>query len=116
MRNKLLILFWLVSINLIGQNMVNPNLYGFRTSVAFIFFDIEDSVFMNHIQEIAPNVLSFPGGFGNFYHLQGSGYGLKLDEIEKYHKKSKVKTVATLNKFIEERTIRRIIFMISLKW
>ena len=103
MRNKLIILFLLLSINLISQNIVNPNLYGFRTSVAFIFFDIEDTVFMNNVQQIAPNVLSFPGGFGNFYHLNGSGYGLRLDEIEKYHKKSKVKTVATLNRFIADK-------------
>ena len=86
--------------------MVNPNLYGFRTSVAFIFFDIEDSVFMNHVQEIAPNVLSFPGGFGNFYHLDGIGYGIKLDEIKIYHKASKIKTVSNLKKIIDNKNHR----------
>ena len=91
---------FLISINLIGQNNVNPNLFGFRTSLAFIFFDIQDSVFINNVKSVSPNVLSFPGGFGNFYHLEGAGYGLKLDEIEKHHKKSKRKTVSKLNKFI----------------
>jgi hypothetical protein len=94
---------FLISINLIGQTNVNPNLFGFRTSLAFIFFDIQDSVFINNVKSISPNVLSFPGGFGNFYHLEGAGYGLKLDEIEKHHKKSKRKTVSNLNKLIAKK-------------
>ncbi len=88
---------FLISINLIGQNNVNPNLFGFRTSLAFIFFDIQDSVFINNVKSVSPNVLSFPGGFGNFYHLEGAGYGIKLDEIKKYHKQSKIKTVCSIN-------------------
>ena len=93
----------LISINLTGQTNVNANLFGFRTSLAFIFFDIQDSVFINNVKSISPNVLSFPGGFGNFYHLDGAGYGLKLDEIEKHHKKSKRKTVLNLNKLIAKK-------------
>jgi hypothetical protein len=103
MRKTTFVLLFLISTNVIGQHIVNPNLFGFRASLAFIFFDIQDSVFMNNVQSISPNVLSFPGGMGNFYHLDGAGYGLKLDEIEKYHKKSKVKTVATLNRLIAEK-------------
>ena len=49
------------------------------------------------------NVLSFPGGFGNFYHLDGIGYGIKLDEIKKYHKDSKTKTVVNLQKIINKK-------------
>ena len=100
MKKFVFLSLFFISINLIGQNKVNPNLFGFRTSLAFIFFDIQDSVFMNDVQSLSPNVLSFPGGFGNFYHLKGAGYGIKLDEIKKYHKQSKIKTVSNLNKII----------------
>ncbi len=100
MKKCIFLLLFFISISLIGQNKVNPNLFGFRTSLAFVFFDIQDSVFMNDVKSISPNVLSFPGGFGNFYHLEDAGYGLKLDELKKYHKKSKVKTVSTINKLI----------------
>ncbi|MDA9808155.1 hypothetical protein N9B89_02105 [Flavobacteriales bacterium] len=100
MKKFVFLSLFFISINLIGQNKVNPNLFGFRTSLAFIFFDIQDSVFMNDVKSLSPNVLSFPGGFGNFYHLKGAGYGIKLDEIKKYHKQSKIKTVSNLNKII----------------
>ena len=100
MKKFVFLSLFFISINLIGQNKVNPNLFGFRTSLAFIFFDIQDSVFMNDVHSLSPNVLSFPGGFGNFYHLEGAGYGIKLDEIKKYHKQSKIKTVSNLNKII----------------
>jgi hypothetical protein len=94
---------FLISINLIGQNNVTQNLFGFRTSLAFVFFDVQDSVFMNDVLSISPNVLSFPGGLGNFYHLEGAGYGVKLDEIKKYHKQSKIKTASNLNKIISNK-------------
>ena len=103
MKKIVLLSLILISINSIGQNNVNPNLFGFRTSLAFIFFDVNDSVFINDVQSISPNVLSFPGGFGNFYHLEGGGYGLSLDEIKKYHKQSKIKTVSNLNKIIANK-------------
>ncbi len=47
-----------ISINLIGQNKVNPNLFGFRTSLAFVFFDIQDSVFMNEVTESQKEIIS----------------------------------------------------------
>ena len=83
------ILFVLLTINSVSQNKVNPNLFGFRTSLAFIFFDTKDSVFLKDIEVISPNVLSFPGGFGNFFHLEGAGYGLKIEEIKEYQKNDK---------------------------
>ena len=103
MKRLILISSLFISINLIGQNKVNPNLFGFRTSLAFVFFNVEDSSFMNKVEEISPNVLSFPGGFGNFYHLYGTGYGLKISEIEKYHKESRVKTAKTINKLVASK-------------
>ena len=95
-----LLLFLLLFINgfiLKAQDNVASNLFGFRTSLSFVFFDIEDTVFMNDVKSLQPNVLSFPGGFGNFYHLDGVGYGIKLDEIRKYHKKSKIKELLHYN-------------------
>ena len=83
------ILFVLLTINLVSQNKVNTNLFGFRTSLAFIFFDTQDSLFLKDVHSISPNVLSFPGGFGNFYHLEGPGYGLKIKEISEYQKNDK---------------------------
>ncbi len=104
MKNLVVMLLFVFSFFVVkSQNHVNTNLFGFRTSLAFVFFDVNDSVFMNDVQLISPNVLSFPGGFGNFYHLDGVGYGLKIDEIKKYHKASKIKTVSTLNKIITNK-------------
>ena len=99
----LFVLLFLNSFILKAQDNVNSNLFGFRTSLAFIFFDVEDTVFMNDVKSISPKVLSFPGGFGNFYHLDGAGYGIKLEEIKKYHKQSKLKTVSNLNRIIESK-------------
>ena len=99
----LFVLLFLNSFILKAQDNVNSNLFGFRTSLAFIFFDVEDTVFMNDVKSISPQVLSFPGGFGNFYHLDGAGYGIKLEEIKKYHKQSKLKTVTNLNRIIESK-------------
>ena len=104
MKKIVTILFVLLTTNLISQNKVNANLFGFRTSLAFIFFDTQDSIFMNDVQSFSPNVLSFPGGFGNFYHLEGAGYGLNLDEIKKYQKNVKRnKIVASLNKLMANK-------------
>ena len=103
MRSIFVILFSFITIQTSSQNVINEDLFGFRTSLAFIFFSLEDTNFMNKVHEISPNVLSFPGGFGNFYHLHGSGYGLNLSEVEKYHKKSKLKTAKTLNKLIASK-------------
>ena len=103
MKKVYLLLLVLFATNLYSQNQVNRNLFGFRTNTLFIFFDSEDSLFLNEIKSLTPNVLSFPGGFGNFYHLNGIGYGLRLEEIKKFHKKSKIKTVYNLNKIIHKK-------------
>ncbi len=104
MRLLIITLFLLLTTSLISQNQVNPNLFGFRTSLAFIFFDTKDSIFINDVQSLSSNVLSFPGGFGNFYHLEGAGYGLNLDEIKQYQKHiNRNKIVAFLNKFIADQ-------------
>ena len=69
MKKVYFLLLVLFATNLYSQDQVNRNLFGFRTNTLFIFFDSEDSLFLNEIKSLTPNVLSFPGGFGNFYHL-----------------------------------------------
>tara|TARA_B100001758_G_scaffold62460_1_gene51989 strand:- start:17088 stop:18479 length:1392 start_codon:yes stop_codon:yes gene_type:complete len=103
MRRFFVILFSFITIQSSCQNAINADLFGFRTSLAFVFFSVEDTNFMEKVYEISPNVLSFPGGFGNFYHLDGSGYGLNPSEIERYHKKSRLKTAITINKLIASK-------------
>ncbi|MEC9209680.1 MAG: hypothetical protein VX762_04565 [Bacteroidota bacterium] len=107
MKRIFVILFLLLTTNLISQNQVNTNLFGFRTSTAFIFFDIQDSVFMNDVHSLSPNVLSFPGSFGNFYHLNGVGYGLNIEEINKNHTGKKPKQAKGLNRIIKKKSHTR---------
>ena len=85
------------------KSQVNPNLFGFRTSTSFVFFNVKDSIFINNVKTISPNVLSFPGGFGNFYHLEGVGYGLDIAEIQHYHKGKKSKQAKGLNRIIKKK-------------
>lgn len=88
-------------------SQVNSNLFGFRTSTSFIFFDVEDSIFINNVKGLNPNVLSFPGSFGNFYHLEGIGYGLDVAEIQYYHKGKKSKQAKGLNRIIKNKSHTR---------
>jgi hypothetical protein len=85
------------NINLIAQQKINPNLFGFRMSTSFIFFDIKDSSFSNKVIELNPRVLCFPGGFGNFYHFKGAGYGFDVSEVAMYNKGDKAEIGKSLN-------------------
>ena len=86
-----------------AQQKINPNLFGLRTSTAFLFFDIVDTGFVNKVDRLNAQVLSFPGGFGNFYHLNAPGYGIKIDEVEKYHKGNKSKIARTFNSITKKK-------------
>jgi hypothetical protein len=71
MKKQVVIIFYLLfSVMCLAQNNINPNLFGFRMSTSFIFFDVEDSTFTKRVVDLNPQLLSFPGGFGNFYHLK----------------------------------------------
>lgn len=94
---------FLISMSLCGQHLVNPSLFGFRTSTAFTFFDVKDTIFLNQVIELSPNVLSFPGGLGNFYHLNAPAYGLDVAEIEKHHTGSKPKVANTFNSIANKK-------------
>ncbi len=96
MRNIIIIII-ICNLNLSAQQSINPQIFGFRMSTSFIFFDIKDSSFTNKVINLKPQVLCFPGGFGNFYHLQGVGYGFDPDEILKYNKGGKANIGKSLN-------------------
>ena len=85
------------NLSLFAQQKIKPNLFGFRMSTSFIFFDVEDSLFTNKIMELNPRLLCFPGGFGNFYHLRGAGYGVDLKEVSMFNKGGKAEIGKSLN-------------------
>ena len=86
MRIIYIIIFVICNLCLFAQKQINPNIFGFRMSTSFVFFDVEDSVFTNKVIDISPRLLCFPGGFGNFYHLNGPAYGINLKEVSNYNK------------------------------
>ena len=101
---KILCFYLIIQSSLIfAQQKINPNLFGLRTSTAFLFFDIVDTGFVNKVDRLNAQVLSFPGGFGNFYHLNAPGYGIKIDEVEKYHKGNKSKIARTFNSITKKK-------------
>ena len=98
MEKQVIIIFYLLfSVMCLAQNNINPNLFGFRMSTSFVFFDVEDSAFTKRVVDLNPQVLCFPGGFGNFYHLNGAGYGVDLDEVSTYNKGGKAEMGKSLN-------------------
>ena len=86
MRILYIIIFVSCNLFLFAQQKINPNIFGFRMSTSFVFFDVEDSSFTNKVIDLNPKLLCFPGGFGNFYHLSGPAYGIDLDEVSNYNK------------------------------
>ena len=98
MRKRYIVIFLFFYSFCFAQKQINPNLFGFRLSTSFVFFDVQDTTFSKKVSRMNPQVLSFPGGLGNFYHLNGPAYGVKLEEVEFYHKGSKPKIAKTLSK------------------
>ena len=92
-----IIIFVCCNLCLFAQQKINPNIFGFRMSTSFIFFDVKDSAFTKKVVDLNPQVLCFPGGFGNFYHLKGAGYGVDLDEVSSYNKGGKTEVGKSLN-------------------
>ena len=79
----LLALFLIASHNVNSQEYYNKNIFGFATSNTFTYFDVNDNEFKEKIDKISPKILRFPGGaVGNFYHFDGSAYGMKINEID----------------------------------
>ena len=79
----LLVLFLIISHNINSQEYYNKNIFGFATSNTFTYFDVNGDEFKDKIDKISPKILRFPGGaVGNFYHFDGSAYGMKINEID----------------------------------
>ena len=104
---KVVVLFLFISVEIAAQHSVNPHLFGFRTSTAFTFFEMKDTSFVNKVIELSPNILSFPGGLGNFYHLNAPAYGLNVAEIEKHHTGTKPKVANTFNSIANKKGHQR---------
>lgn len=98
---------FLLQVSLFAQTKVNPNLFGFRTSTAFVYFSAKDTSFLNRVKSLHPQVLSFPGGFGNFYHPDGDGYGIKEQEVALYHTGNKANVANTLNTIIAKGKVKQ---------
>ena len=103
MRKQLIVILLFFNVCCVAQQQINPNLFGFRLSTSFVFFDVEDTTFSNKVSRMNPQVLSFPGGLGNFYHLNGPAYGVNPEEVAFYHKGSKPKIAKTLSKISERK-------------
>jgi hypothetical protein len=101
--NLLMNILLLNSLLAFPQEYINDALFGFGTNTTFIFHDVNDSFFVNKVLEIAPKILRFPGGLGNFYHIDKTGYGLQLEEVEKYHYGKMPKRVKGLNRIIKNK-------------
>ena len=85
-----------------SQERTIKNLYGFGTNTTFMFNDIKDTSFLSNVNIISPRLLAFPGGLGNFYHLSGMGYGIKISEVDFFHKGKLPKRIRGINKIIEK--------------
>ena len=89
-----------------SQSHINTNIFGFSTNTTFTFHDINDSIFRNKVDSLSPKVLRFPGGFGNFYHLSGIGYGVIEEEVVKYHKGKLPKRVNGIKSYENRNNIK----------
>ena len=70
----------------IYQKQVNQDWFGFCVSNTFRFFDVDDSLFVDMVEDLSPKLLRFPGGTGgNFYHIDGPAYGILDSEVDKFY-------------------------------
>ena len=84
MKKIFIIILLAFVFSLHAQQRVNVDLFGYTAETTFIFYDMNDTTFMNKVLEISPQVLRFPGS--NFYHFGRIGYGFDLEEIDEWHK------------------------------
>ena len=108
MKNLMLIVcLSLIAVCSLSQNYVRPNVFGFSTNTTFTFHNVYDSIFMNQVIQLSPNLLRFPGGFGNFYHPDGAGYGMKINEVNKYHSGVLSKRVTGIQNYERKKKINK---------
>lgn len=60
---------------------VAPGIYGFNTGSSFYHCKpVSMAPCQENLRELKPNLLRFPGGVdANYYHLDGAGYGFRVD-------------------------------------
>ena len=95
---------------LYSQERMIKNLYGFGTNTTFMFNDIKDTSFLSNVNIISPRLLAFPGGLGNFYHFNGMGYGIKISEVDFFHKGKLPKRIRGINKITEKNKHKNYIY------
>ena len=105
-----LIFLLIISSEIFSQKRTIKNLYGFGTNTTFMFNDIKDTGFISNVNVISPRLLAFPGGLGNFYHINGMGYGIKISEVDFFHKGKLPKRIRGINKIIEKNKHENYIF------
>mgnify|MGYP006142884487 CR=1 FL=1 len=97
----------LIAICSLSQTPIRSDIFGFSTNTTFTFHNVYDSIFMNQVVQISPNLLRFPGGLGNFYHPYGVGYGINIAEVNKYHKGVLSKRVAGIQNYESKKKINK---------
>ncbi len=88
-----------------SSHTINPNyLFGFNTANAFEVLSAKDRDNVKLVSDVSPSILRFPGGtIANYYHVTGSGYGFREEDVQKYEHKmmnKKVQGVETGNNYI----------------
>jgi len=99
---RLFIIFMFLS-DLLSAQGNRADLFGFNTNTLFIFMDIYDTNSLNLVKQISPKVLRFPGGYGNFYHVNGSGYGFNYNEAFQNNNGNLPKRLKGINRIIGQK-------------
>lgn len=75
-------IFLFLILSTVSGQTLKANTFGFCTSNLFLFTEGKDTSWVQHVADLNPTVLQFPGGGeGNFYHLNEAAYGYRIEEI-----------------------------------
>ena len=99
---RLFIILMFIS-DLLSAQGNRADLFGFNTNTLFTFMDIYDTNSLNLVKQISPKVLRFPGGYGNFYHVNGSGYGFNYNEAFQNNNGNLPKRLKGINRIIGQK-------------
>ena len=103
---KILVVLMLCSVFSSAQKN-KDDLYGFNTNTLFIFLEVYDTNNLNLVTQINPKVLRFPGGYGNFYHLNGVGYGFNYTEAIQKNSGDLPQRLKGLNRIIQRKNTKK---------
>ncbi len=108
MMRLVIILYLILPFNNLEGQTLNPNTFGFCTTNAFLFTDGLSDDWINSVKDLNPKVLRFPGGNeGNFYHINGKGYGFNLKEVALLKDSPLKERMIKLEEIIERKQIDR---------